>query len=98
MLLVNPNILTAENQDDFQELYDVCKVQQEILTIFKIKVIDYLAQAKKIKEALPEVFGKLEAIANGNNIESIKKAVSEAVKQLRSILMPFLPQAAIPQS
>ncbi len=98
ILSINPNILTKENQEDFQELYDIGKVQQEILTIFKIKVFDYLAQVKEIKVALPAVFGKLEAIANNNNIDSIKQAVTEAVTQLRTILKPFLPQAATPQS
>jgi len=98
MLSINPNILTKENLGAFQELYDAGKVQQEILTIFKIKVLDYLAQAKEIKKALPAVFGKLEEIANDNNIDSIKQAVTEAVNLLKTLFKPFLQQTATPHS
>jgi len=92
------NVLTEENLDDFQDLYDACKLHQELLNILKLKVFDYLAQAKKIREALPAVFVKLEAIANGSEIDSIKQAVTEAVNQLKNILKPFLPQATTPQA
>ncbi len=92
------NVLTDANLSDFQKLYDASKSHQELLNILKLKVYDYLAQAKKIREALPAVFGKLEAIANGSEIDTIKQAVSDAVNQLKTILKPFLPQATTPQA
>jgi hypothetical protein len=91
-------VLKDANLNDFQELYDACKLHQELLNILKLKVYDYLAQAKTIREALPAVFVKLEAIANGSEIDSIKQAVTEAVNQLKNILKPFLPQATTPQA
>lgn len=91
-------VLTETNLSDFQDLYDACKLHQELLNILKLKVYDYLAQAKTIREALPAVFVKLEAIANGSEIESMKKAASDAVNQLKTILKPFLPQATTPQA
>lgn len=97
-LLIIHNVLTETNLSDFQDLYDACKLHQELLNILKLKVYDYLAQAKTIREALPAVFGILEAIANGSEIESMKKAASDAVNQLKNILKPFLPQATTPQA
>ncbi|MEY3369824.1 MAG: hypothetical protein RLZZ361_494 [Cyanobacteriota bacterium] len=80
------NVLTEENLSDFQKLYDACKSHQELLNILKLKIYDYLAQAKTIREALLGVFGNLEAIANGSEINSIKQAVTDAVNQLKNIL------------
>jgi hypothetical protein len=91
-------VLTKENLVDFQDLYDACKLHQELLNILKLKVYDYLAQAKTIREALPAVFVKLEAIVNGSEIDTIKQAVTGAVSQLKNILKPFLPQASTPQA
>ena len=97
-LVTSHKILTEKNLDDFQKLYDASKSHQELLNILKLKVFDFLDQAKKIREDLPAVFGKLEAIANGSEINSIKQAVTDAVNQLKTILKPFLPQATTPQA
>ena len=97
-LVTSHKILTEKNLDDFQKLYDASKSHQELLNILKLKVFDYIAQAKKIREALPAVFVKLEAVANGREIDSIKKAASDALNQLKNILKPFLPQATTPQA
>ena len=66
------NVLTETNLSDFQDLYDASKSHQELLNILKLKVYDYLAQAKKIREALPAVFGKLEGCLS---LQDVRKRI-----------------------